>query len=335
MKKHIGNVIKLALSLGIGVGLIYWFVGQMKPDEIQLTIDAFKRTDYRWIMLAPIMGLVSNISRAERWRMLLEPTGHKPGFWNTYFSVMMMYLFNLFLPRLGEVTRCTVLARYENVPVDKSIGTMVVERLVDLICILVIGFALFAAEHERLSAPFADIFQNLNSKVSHIDPIRLIMGGSILVIALGSTFYFIRKKMSGDLGKSLMARLMGFLEGLKSIKSVRNPVMFLVHTVAIWLCYYLMIYLSFYALSDTANVGVWAGAACLFFGGFAMVATPGGTGAYPLAISKMLLLYGISETVGYAFGSIVWAAQMGSVLIGGVISLILLAILNREPALEQ
>ena len=96
-----------------------------------------------------------------------------------------------------------------------------------------------------------------------------------------------------------------------------------------------MVYVSFWALPETSSLGLFAATACLFFGGFAMVATPGGIGAYPAVIGQVLLLYSIQGTIGYAFGSIVWAAQMGSILVGGLISLVLLAILNRESALEK
>lgn len=334
MKKHILNFLKLAVSLGLGIGLIYWFVSKMSPQDIQLTKDAFKRANYFWIALAPLLGLVSNFSRAERWRMLLEPTGHKPGFWNTYFSVMMMYLFNLFFPRLGEVTRCTILARYEKVPVDKSIGTMIIERLIDLISILIIGSVLLFMERDRLYTFFSE---NVLNKPAANEPVSytkwIVLG--ILVVLMAAGWLYLQKKYGIEKLKTMFAqRLLGFVEGLKSIRYVRSPLQFILHSVFIWFCYFLMIYLSFPALEETTGLGLWTGVACLFFGGFAIVATPGGIGVYPLFISKVLALYGVGETIGYAFGSIVWVAQMSSILVGGTICLLLLAILNREPALE-
>jgi uncharacterized membrane protein YbhN (UPF0104 family) len=335
LKKLLFNFLKLAVSLGLGVMLIFWFVNKMTPQQRQDTIDAFKRADYFWIILAPVLGLISNLSRAQRWRQLLEPTGYKPSYWNTYFSVMMMYFFNLFFPRLGEVTRCGMLARYENVPLDKSIGTMVVERVVDLVSIVIIGGLLLAIEYDRLFAFFQE--NVLNKKPppeTGFDITKYLVVGVLGIAFSVAVFYVQRKYGFAKLKEIIKERLLGFTEGLKSIRYVKNPLEFIFHSVFIWVCYFLMIYLSFPALPETASMSLMAGVACLFFGGFAMVATPGGIGLYPLALQQVLILYGVNETIGYAFGSVVWAAQVAAVLIGGSLTLILLAILNRPSALN-
>lgn len=336
MKSLLLNFLKLAVSLGLGVALILWFVSKMTPQQKQDTIDAFRRADYFWIILAPILGLISNLSRAQRWRQLLEPTGHKPAYWNTYFSVMMMYFFNLFFPRLGEVTRCGMLARYENVPLDKSIGTMVVERVVDLVSIAVIGCLLLAIEYDRLFAFFQENVLNKNpAPETGFDITKYLVIGALGIAVSVAIVYVQRKYGFAKLKEIIKERLLGFAEGLKSIRYVKNPLEFIFHSVFIWICYFLMIYLSFPALPETASMSLMAGVACLFFGGFAMVATPGGIGLYPLALQQVLILYSVNETIGYAFGSVVWAAQMAAVLIGGTLTLILLAILNRPSSLNN
>jgi uncharacterized membrane protein YbhN (UPF0104 family) len=335
LKKLLFNFLKLSISLGLGVALILWFVNKMTPQQKQDTIDAFKRAEYFWIILAPLLGLISNLSRAQRWRQLLEPTGHKPGYWNTYFSVMMMYFFNLFFPRLGEVTRCGMLARYENVPLDKSIGTMVVERVVDLLSIVIIGSFLLAVEYDRLFAFFQENVWNKKSAPDSGFDITKYLVIAVVGIAVAAAVVYVQRKYGFAKLKEMIAeRLLGFAEGLKSIRYVKKPVEFILHSVFIWICYFLMIYLSFPALPETASLTPMAGLACLFFGGFAMVATPGGIGLYPLALQQVLILYEVNETIGYAFGSVVWAAQMAAVLIGGSLTLILLTILNRPSALD-
>lgn len=336
MKKLLFNFLKLAVSLGLGVALVFWFVSKMTPQQKQDTLDAFSRANYFWIILAPILGLISNLSRAQRWRQLLQPTGHYPGFWNTFCSVMMMYFFNLFFPRLGEVTRCGMLARYENVPLDKSIGTMVVERVVDLLSIMIIGSILLFVEYDRLFL----FFQNnvLNKKPEPQTGFDITKYLVLIVIALvvgGAMVYIQRKYGFGKLKEMMKERLLGFAEGLKSIRYVKNPIEFVFHSVFIWICYFLMIYLSMPALAETSGLPFFASVACLFFGGFAMVATPGGIGVYPLFIQQVLILYGVNATIGYAFGSVVWAAQMAAVLVGGTLALIALAILNRPAALNN
>ncbi len=323
--------------MGLGAALVYWFIHKMGPVERQQTIDTFKRANYGWVLMAPVIGFISNFSRAQRWRLLLEPLGHKPGFWNTFFSVMMMYFVNLIFPRGGEVSRCAVLARYENVPLDKSIGTMVVERLVDLISILIILAILFISQFDLIYnsiGHFRQIVNQNSAKGPNYAAWAVIAGIAIALVAV--TIYILRKYGMERLKQTARERLLGFIEGLKSIKDLRSPWQFLFHSVLIWFCYFMMGFVSFHALPETAHLGVFAAMAVLVAGGFAIVATPGGIGVYPIAIAYVLSIYGIKDgVIGGAYGYLAWAAQTGSVLFGGAISLILLAIINREPSLEK
>jgi uncharacterized membrane protein YbhN (UPF0104 family) len=336
-KQYLISGLKIAISLGLGVGLIVFMINKLSPADKAGIIDAFKRANYFWVFLAPLLGVLSNFSRAQRWRQLLKPLGYYPSFANTFFSIMLMYFFNLFVPRLGEVTRCSILARYEKIPLDKSIGTMVVERLADLVAILIIGAGLFAIEHQRLYAFFEKALNGTNEPNPNAAPayLKWVVIGGIAIVAIGFAIYILRKHGFEELKKTITNKMLGFIDGLKSIRYVERPWEFILHSIAIWLCYFLMIYLSFRALPETADLSVFAGAACLFFGGFAMVLTPGGIGAYPLAIQGVLMAYGITEVIGLALGNLVWAAQMGSVLVGGLISLVLLAIINKEPSLKE
>lgn len=339
MKKFLVNLLKLSVSLGLGVGVIWWVVSHMTETEKQQTIDAFKRAKYGWLLLAPALGLLSNFSRAQRWRLLLEPTGHKPGYWNTFFSVMMMYFFNLFFPRLGEVTRCGVLARYEKVPLDKSIGTMVVERVVDLISILLVGGMLFIFEHERL----LQFWQNKDALAgggsatveSGTSSTKIIIFAFVALLLIIGAAYLQRKVGFEKLLQFAKERAKGFAEGLMSIRKLRSPLEFIFHSVFIWVCYIGMVYVSFPALAETENLNFLAAMAALFCCGFAIVLAPGGVGFYPLFMQFVLTMYGVEATIGYAFGSLAWAAQMAATFAGGIISLILITILNKEPALDK
>lgn len=339
MKKFIGNFLKLAFSLGLGVGVIWWVLKDMTEAERAEIIDTFKNAKYGWILLAPLLGLVSNFSRTQRWRLLLEPTGHKPAYWNTFFSVMMMYFFNLIFPRLGEVTRCGALARYEKVPMDKSIGTMVVERVVDLISILSIGGLLFVLEHERLLA----FWKNKDALASGgkatvetgTSSTAIIIFAAVALMLIIGAAYLQRKVGFEKLLQFAKERVKGFAKGLLSIRDLRSPWQFVFHSVFIWVCYILMIYVSFPALPATENLSFIAAMAALFCCGFAVVLSPGGVGFYPLFMAFVLTLYGIDNKTGYAFGTLAWLAQFAATFIGGIISLILIAILNKEPALDK
>lgn len=330
MKARIGNIIKLALSIGLGLGLLYWFINQMTPEQREETVNSFRRANYFWLLMPLIFGFLSNFSRAQRWRLLLRPLGYNPSFLNTFFSVLTMYFFNLFVPRLGEVSRCGILAKYEDVPVEKSIGTMVVERVVDMITILLLLGFIMIIEYERLIGFFNKTVVN-NEEAPAANPL-MKFGIPIAIIAalMAASVYIIRKHGWKTLKHTVSIRLKGLWDGVKSIRYLRNFWQFVFHSVFIWICYILMIYLAFRALPETSDLSFLAGVATMVFGGFAMVATPGGIGAYPITVMGVLILYGIPDTIGGALGTLIWALQTVGALGGGIISLIVLSLMNGK-----
>ena len=311
MKEKLSTVIKLILSLGLGVGLMYWFIGRMPESEKLQTWETMKSANIFWLLSIPLFGFLSNFSRAERWRYLLQSAGYKPGFWNTFFSVMIMYFANLFVPRSGDVLRCSILTKYEGIPVDKSVGTMVVERFVDLISIAVIGFILFVGQREKFLLLFSKKAETAPESpemtvIKYIVPVLLVL---------------VKEKMSG------------FLHGLQSIRNLKNPMAFIIHSILVWVCYIFMTYFAFRALPETASLDIWACLACLFFGGFAMVATPGGLGVFPITIKFVLLQFGIAASIGLPYGLAVWAMQTLAGFVGGILSIGLLLLINRSNKL--
>jgi uncharacterized protein (TIRG00374 family) len=342
MKKYFASALKLTVSLGIGVGLVYWFIGQMSPNDKQHVVLDIQRANYFWVALAPLIGFLSNYFRTQRWRILLQPLGYNPRFANTFFSVMMMYFLNLFFPRLGEVSRCGVLARYEKVPLDKAIGTMVLERLMDVVCIALVALVLVLAEHDKFFQLYEQIVTNSKTTFADIiakNQIDPAIKNGVMIVVLISMLAFIgfqiKQKGFKNIIGNIKERVMGLLHGIISIKDVENPMAFLFHTTMIWVCYYLMAYVSFHMFPETSGLSMLAAGVCLFFGGVAFSLTPGGLGLYPIFMQIILGLYGVVGSAAISFGLVVWTAQTLSVLGGGVFSLIALAILNREPALDE
>ena len=342
MKKHIGNFLKLAVSLGIGVSLVLWFLGQMSESDKQHVIDDIKRADYFWVILAPVLGFISNYFRAERWRSLLKPLGHTPGAVNTFLSVMIMYFLNLFFPRLGEVSRCGILARYENIPLDKAIGTMVLERLADLVCITVIAGFLFVAEHDKFLMLYDQIVTNSKTTFADIiaknqisDTVKYSIFGLAAFIIAALLAYQIKKAGFSNIVTAGKERALGLLRGIISIKDVESPFMFLFHTIMIWVCYYFMAYVGFRMFPETSGLSMMAGGVCLFFSGVAYSLTPGGLGLFPIFMQIILGLYGVVGSAAMSLGLVVWSVQTGAVIVTGLISLILLTIINREPSLNN
>ncbi len=330
MKFNLKGIIKLLLSLGLGIGLVYWFVSQLSPEQRTETILAFKRADYKWLIIIPIIGLWSNYHRTQRWRQLLKASGYHPGFFNTFFSVMIMYFANLAIPRLGEVLRCTILSKNENVPVEKSIGTMVVERIFDVIFLFGIGGVLFIAEGSRLYDFFVHNVFGKKEPSAEKSMAGILVPITLVVLVIVGSIYVIRKHGIAKLITLIKEKFTGLYRSLLSVKDVEKPGLFLWHTVAMWFCYLMMSFLAFQSLPETSGLSIWTGVACLFFGAFAVAATPGGIGVYPLLIRSTLALYGINEVIGGAYGTLTWALQTAGALGGGLIALVAINIFNKN-----
>ena len=331
MKKQLGNILKFLISIGIGIGLVYWSLHGITDEQKQMIIDSFKRANYGWLFLLMFFGLASNFFRAQRWRLLLRPLGYNPNYWNTFSAVMIMFFANLAFPRLGEVLRCSILARYEKVPVEKSIGTMVLERIIDLFCILILGGLILLFEYQRYYQFFRDLFfGNKATASADTNYTKYIIIACIVFAIIIGTFFMIRKHGFEKLVAFIKEKLYGLWQGLVSIKDLDEKWEFIFHTFAIWICYILMPYFGFKCLTETANLGWTAAMAAVFFGGFAMVATQGGIGAFQIVIQKILVTYGITEIIGLSYGWISWSVQTASVILAGILSLIFLAVYNKD-----
>ncbi len=326
MNKLLSNILKFSLSLGLGILLVWLAIRNLTGDDINKMKDAFTRANYWWLLAGAAFGMLSNFIRALRWKQLLEPLGYKPGTANTFYAVLIMYFGNLAFPRLGEVSRCAILNRYEGIPIDKSIGTMITERLVDLVTILLIGGLLFIFEFDVLEAYFNKTF--LGGNGTQGGSLKYIILGVGAAAALFGYLFLIQFKTHPLVAKAL-GIINGFMEGLKSIFKLKNPLLFIFYSFLVWLCYALMVVIAFNALPETSGMTFMVGLALVFFGGFAYVATQGGIGAYPLVVREVLFLYGVSAAIGYAFGWIVWTVQTIMVLLAGVIALVFLATSNK------
>jgi len=332
LKKQLGNILKFIISLGIGVGLVFWSLKGITAEQKQMIFDSFKRANYFWLFLLMFFGLASNFFRAQRWRLLLKPLGYSPNYWNTFSAVMIMFFANLAFPRLGEVLRCSILAKYEKVPVEKSIGTMVLERVIDLVCILILGGIILLLEYQRYFQFFKDLFFGKKENVTSTEPqtFKYIMIALVLVAIVAVSIFIVKKHGLDKLTAIVKEKFLGLWQGIISIKHLDKKWEFLFHTFGIWICYILMPYFGFKCLEETANLGWTAAMASVFFGGFAMVATQGGIGAFQIVIEKILATYGIASIIGLSYGWISWSVQTISVIIAGILSLIFLAIYNKD-----
>lgn len=331
--KNFKTALKILISLGLGIGLIVWFWSSMSESDKTQTINAFKRADYFWVLMAPLIGFLGNFLRTQRWRLMLRPVGYNPDYWNTFFAVMIMYFFNLFVPRLGEVTRCTVLAEYESVPVEKSLGTMVTERLIDVICLGVVflciilflgkdNFDSIYAEFEKLTAGIQG--GTLALILKYAVPVLLIVGIG------GFSIYYIQKNGVEKLKYFFISKIKSLFTSIISVKDIKEKPQFIFLTIVMWLSYLVMFYINYKALPETANLPFVSALVCLFFGSLALVVTPGGIGIFPIVIQTILIGFSVDRNIALAIGMIAWAVQTLGVLLGGMFSLVLLNLLNKK-----
>ncbi len=303
------------LPLFLGGGLVWYLFTIIPPQTL---LQYFKNANYWWISLGLLFGILSHLSRAYRWKFMLEPMGYKPKFINSTLAVLIGYFVNLAIPRAGEVSRATVMTNYEKIPFEKGFGTIVAERIADLVMMfLIIGVTLLIQ--------FDFIIQLVKE---NFDPFKIvvILGGAII----GGLFFFKYVKRSSDgIGLKIKNFIKSLVEGITSIFRMKKKWAFIFHTFFIWSMYVLMFWATIPAI-DGLTVpfgGILVG---FIAGGFSIAATNGGVGLYPLAVAGAFTLFGVPEEPSTAFGSVMWAAQTAMIIIFGGLSFLLLPIFNKE-----
>ena len=337
MKKKITLVLKFAIFLGLGIAILWWFQRKLTPDEKEEILNSFHSANYLWVFISIIPGIVSHLSRSLRWRMLLRPMGYHPKLKTTFAAVMVGYFANLAFPRLGEVMRCGILNKYEKIPVNKSFGTVITERTVDMIVFLLLFLVTFAMEFEKLKDyVYNNFWINFADKFNNINVTGVLFISIILIIALIITLFFVfRKRLrKSALYTRILVFIMGFVEGLKSLAKVEKPWLFVFHSLFIWLNYFLMVYFIFFCFGETNHLTPDIALAVLVMGSIGIMIVQGGIGIYPVIVSKTMLIFGVSKTVGYAMGWIAWTSQTLIIILLGLLSLVILPILNKKKDAE-
>ena len=315
MNTPIKKTLKIILPLLFG-GFLVWY--SLSNISIPVLVSYFKNANYWWILLGLFFGILSHLSRAYRWQFILEPLGFRPKFGNSVLAVLVGYLVNLAIPRAGEVSRAAVLANYENVPFEKGFGTIIAERIADLImmlCIVVI----------TLFVQFDFIYDLLTKKFDLTKIILLFVG---LFIAFYIFTSYIKKAKTG-LGLKIKTFITGLVEGVTSILRMKKKWAFIFHTVFIWAMYVAMFWATVPAIE---GLQVPLGGVLIGFiaGGFSIAATIGGIGLYPIAVAGALALFGVPEEPATAFGWIMWTAQTVMVIVFGGLSFLVLPIYNKN-----
>jgi uncharacterized protein (TIRG00374 family) len=332
MKKKLLAILQYMFFAALAAFFVWLSLKDMNKDNWEKLKDALHRANYWLLVPVLLLLLASHWLRALRWRQLMEPLGYKPRRINAFLGVMIGYFVNLGAPRLGEVVKCTVLARYEKIPADKLVGTIVAERAFDVICLLVVfGLTLifqFDVIHSLTADKFQAMFHNASGKVSY--------GKIFAVLAALFIFFYGAKWVLSRFGhinivQKIRNVIVNIWHGLTSVKGLKNKPLFFVYTVGIWSLYLFSTWFGFFAISETSHLTVVDALSVLAMGSVGMIVSPGGIGAYALLVEKTVSFYGVAgNPYGEALGWLLWFGQLLSFIVFGVTSFILLPRVNRK-----
>ena len=309
------KILKTTLPLLLGGVLVWYSLAGMNQEKM---ITHLKNANFEWVFLGLFFGVLSHLSRAYRWKFMLAPMGYKPKFVNSFLAVLIGYFVNLAIPRAGEVSRATVMVNYENIPFQKGFGTIVAERIADMIMMfLIIGITLFF-QFDYILALVSENF----------DPIKIgfLLLGIISAITVFTSF--VKKAKQGFLLK-IKNFILSLIEGVTSILKMEKKWDFIFHTFFIWTMYIAMFWATIPAIQglEVPVGGVLVG---FIAGGFSIAATNGGIGSYPLAVTGAFLLFNVPESPSEAFGWIMWSAQTLMIIVFGGLAFLVLPIYNKK-----
>ena len=343
--KFLKTVLKYTLFIAIALFLLYLAFRGTNFDEL---IENLSQADYTWVIISIAMGYAALISRGYRWLLLLEPIGYKPRVWSSISAVGFGYMFNIFVPRGGELGRCGVMSRAENIPADKLLGTVILERVIDfvfLILVVAIAFVLNIDEFFKILNTDIEIegstadptqFDLLLDQILHY--LKIVFIG---LAAAGTAFglimlVFFREKVINHPKFAVVRNLwIGIKEGFASIKKLDKKKQFIAHSIFIWVMYYLMVYICFLSLPETSGLNVSDGFFIMMAASLGIVIpAPGGIGSYHYLVTLALVVIGLEKSIGFSFATIVHTSQTIMLLLSGLIGLVYFSITRKKDRLK-
>jgi len=334
MNKRTKSIIQFTVLLGVGI-LLAWLSIKSVWGERDKIADSFATANYFWVGVSIAIAFLSHYLRAFRWNYLLKPLGYSVKPANAVGAVLVGYFANYGLPRMGELTRCTLVAKYDDVPFEVALGTVITERIVDMLLLVAIFVLTLFAQFSQLKTLAVEyIVDPLMGKLSGISaqPVKFIILISLAIIAFIG-FMLIRKRLAKALTGKFGNIIKGFGNGLSSVKDIDKKFQFIALSIAIWASYFYSLYACFFAFAGTSDLGHSECLVLLLFGTFGVVFSPGGLGAYPAIITALLTAtYHVEIISAVAFPWMAWTSQFILVVVLGIMSLILLPIINKNKS---
>ena len=319
MSKKLKSYIKILLPISIGTFCIFFSFRNISFTDFT---KYFYEINYLWVFVGIFLGALSHISRSYRWKYLMEPLGYKLDFINSVLAVFSAYLINYTIPRAGDIARATMISKYEKIPLDKTLGTIVAERAVDVICILTIIAIGLIFEFNRISDKLISLIE-----YTEISVIIIYIGVIILILFVSN-----RVLRKSKYYKSILNFFFGIIEGLTIIFKMEKRVPFILHSIFIWLMYILMFWATSMAFFELHEVAFYQFMISFTLAAISIMLSNGGIGIYPLAVEESLGWYGVQSTTGLAFGWVSWLSQTMMVIIFGGLSLFILPFINRKKS---
>lgn len=313
MKSKLRNILQTLFFTALGFAFIWWFWTKLETGEKTQIWDSLKQTNYLWFILAIAISLLSHYVRALRWRLMSETFSCKVSRTNSFLAVMSGYLTNLAVPRLGEVVRCTMLKQSDNIPIEKSLGTIVTERIIDMILFALLLLTTIVIQKDLL---FNYIEKNFNLNIANLFQL-FIIGVVVLAIVMALFFAFKRKIQHNKTYNKTKDLIKGFLEGIKSIFKLKNPWLFIFYSILIWALWIFGTFICFQCLNQTDILNPIQALVTTVLGAFGPMITPGGIGLQPAIFAQVLETYTIAKPIGYVCGWLNWlSSQVGTIVVG-------------------
>ncbi len=327
LKKYLIQFLKIAVPISLGIYLVVHIYGQLDESQRSDLFLAFSRANYFWVGISLLLGLSSHFLRGYRWSFQLNAMGYHTRQANNFMSVMVGYIVNMALPRVGEVSRAATITKFEGVPFQKSFGSILSERAIDLVVLLLITGITVIFQYHNLTDFVSALMEKIRD-VAGSGVVQLILLAVVVCVLFG--IYALRTYKHIPAIAKVHTLVQGLLEGLRSIFRMEKSGLYILATVGIWGLYIGMYWICFLSLDETAHLGPDAVFTGFVLGSFAIALIPGGIGAFPVGVMQSLILFGIAKETGFALGWIIWSSQTILVLVVGGASMLLLPIYNKK-----
>lgn len=326
MKKLLKKTFKIAVPLLFGGTIMVWVYRDFDFSKVGQVL--WHEMNWWWMLLSLVFGIFSHIFRGWRWKQTLEPLGAYPKTSNCVNAVFISYAANLVIPRLGEVSRCGVLSKYDGISFTRSLGTVVTERLIDSICVaLITTVAVFTQ-----MGVFRKFLQDTGTDLDSVTDILTSPHFYIIlfsVIGILILIYFLVRALS--FFEKVKGVVLNLWQGIISLKDVKSKTLFVFYTFLIWFCYFMQFYVAFFCFDFTANLSILAGLVMFVGGSIAVIVpTPNGAGPWHFAVISMMILYGVSIEDAGIFALIVHGIQTFLVILLGIYASVILPIINNK-----